>query len=147
MSYITRPLSCALLVLAAASSPAAEPVEAARGLVRRLLGDRADRFVLEQIPAEGGRDVFEIETVDGRVVVRGNNGVAMATGVNWYLKHYCRCHVSWCGSQLQLPDSRRRGPLPPSWIEWETHLLDPLDPLFAEVARAFMEEQTKRFGA
>jgi len=65
VSRITRLLSCALLLLAAASSPAAEPVEAARGLVRRLLGDRADRFVLEQIPPEDGRDVFEIETVDG----------------------------------------------------------------------------------
>ncbi|MBM4095004.1 MAG: alpha-N-acetylglucosaminidase, partial [Planctomycetes bacterium] len=32
------------------------------------------------------------------------------------------------------------------WIEWETHLLDPLDPLFAKVAKLFLEEQTKRFG-
>ena len=32
------------------------------------------------------------------------------------------------------------------WIEWETHLLDPLDPLFAEIANQFMEEQIRRFG-
>lgn len=32
------------------------------------------------------------------------------------------------------------------WIEWQTHLLDPLDPLFAKIAKLFMEEQTRRFG-
>ena len=33
------------------------------------------------------------------------------------------------------------------WIEWETHLLDPLDPLFAKISKLFMEEQTRRFGS
>jgi alpha-N-acetylglucosaminidase len=32
------------------------------------------------------------------------------------------------------------------WIEWETSLLDPLDPLFPKVARIYLEEQAKRFG-
>jgi alpha-N-acetylglucosaminidase len=32
------------------------------------------------------------------------------------------------------------------WIEWETHLLDPLDPLFGKIARLHMEEQARRFG-
>ncbi|MCH5377213.1 MAG: alpha-N-acetylglucosaminidase, partial [Planctomycetes bacterium] len=78
---------------------------AAHRLVQRLLPDDADRFAFESIAADQSRDVFEIETRDGRVVVRGNNGVAMAMGLNWYLKHYCRCHVSWCGQQLALPAS------------------------------------------
>ncbi len=77
---------------------------AAQALARRLLGDGADRFAFESIPAVRGRDVFEIETRDGRTVIRGNSGVSMAMGLNWYLKHFCRCHVSWCGSHLSLPD-------------------------------------------
>jgi alpha-N-acetylglucosaminidase len=32
------------------------------------------------------------------------------------------------------------------WIEWETCLLDPLDPLFPKIAKMFLEEQTARFG-
>jgi alpha-N-acetylglucosaminidase len=32
------------------------------------------------------------------------------------------------------------------WIEWETSLLDPLDPLFPEVAQIYVAEQAKRFG-
>ncbi len=78
--------------------------DAVRGLVRRVLPGDADRFVFAQIPADDGRDVFEIETLDDKVVVRGNNGVSMAMGVNWYLKHHCHCHVSLHGSQVRLPD-------------------------------------------
>ena len=37
-------------------------------------------------------------------MIRGNTGVSMAMGLNWYLKHDCHCHVSWCGNQLELPD-------------------------------------------
>ena len=265
--------------------------EAARGLLARLLPDAVDRFALESIPADEGRDVFEVETRDGKVLIRGNNGVSMATGLNWYLKHRCQADVSWCGSQVTLPAelpevkpkvrqvcwARHRyflnyccfgyslpwwdwpqwerlidwmalngvnmplavtgqeavwqavgrrlgltdrqiddflagppylpfgwmgcldgwgGPVPQNWIdahvelqkkilarqrqlgmtpvlqgftghvpaavgekfpdaklhrihwiEWDTHLLDPLDPLFAKVAGLFMEEQTRRFGS
>jgi len=259
-------------------------------LLKRLLPDYLDRFAFEVIPRVNGRDVFEIESNNGKIAIRGNNGVAMAMGLNWYLKHYCHCHVSWNGIQLNMPESlpdvqprvRRTswaryryflnyccfgyslpwydwaqweklidwmalngintplsvtgqeavwqavckrlgmsdeqiaaffagppylpfqwmgcldgwgGPLPQSWIdrheelekkilarqrelgmtpvlqgftghvpaaiakkhpdaklyriewiEWQTHLLDPLDPLFAKIAKLFMAEQTRRFG-
>jgi alpha-N-acetylglucosaminidase len=32
------------------------------------------------------------------------------------------------------------------WLEWETYLLDPLDPLFSKVAALFLEEQKRLFG-
>jgi len=103
------PWSMGLAVLAAACSvrapaAAATPEAAARGVVERLLPEAADRFVLESIAADDGRDVFELESRDGKIVVRGTSGVAIASGVNWYLKYYCRCHVSFCGDQLRLPD-------------------------------------------
>ncbi|MBN1910972.1 MAG: alpha-N-acetylglucosaminidase C-terminal domain-containing protein [Pirellulales bacterium] len=80
------------------------PAEAARGLLKRVLPDHVDHFVFEPISNENGSDVFEIESVGQRITVRGNNGVAMASGLNWYLKHYCHCHLSFCGDQLDLPD-------------------------------------------
>lgn len=79
-------------------------VHAARSLIERILPQHADRFELEWIPAEDGRDVFEIESRAERIVIRGNNGVSLATGWNWYLNHYCNCHVSLHGRQLQLPE-------------------------------------------
>src|SRR5664280_228619 len=32
------------------------------------------------------------------------------------------------------------------WIEWETYLLDPLDPLFNRMATTFLQEQRRLFG-
>ncbi len=76
---------------------------AAQALLQRLLPQHADRFVFETISPASGRDVFEIESRDDKVVLRGNTATSMAMGLNWYLKHYCHCDISLCGSQLNLP--------------------------------------------
>ncbi len=92
-----------LLAVGAVGAETRDGVGAARSLLERLLPKHANEFVFELIPADNGRDVLEIESRGGKIVLRGNNGVALASALNWYLKHYCDCHVSWCGSQLQLP--------------------------------------------
>jgi alpha-N-acetylglucosaminidase len=79
-------------------------IRAGTALIQRLLPTQAPRFVVETIPAVDGRDVFEIETRSNRVVLRGNNGVAVGSALNWYLKYYCHCQMSWCGDNLDLPD-------------------------------------------
>ena len=56
------------------------------------------------IPNENGKDVFELESRDGKIVLRGNNGVGIASALNWYLEKSCHCQVSSCGSNLDLPD-------------------------------------------
>ena len=43
----------------------AGPDDAARGLIGRVVPKHAARFVVETIPAEQGRDVFEIESRGG----------------------------------------------------------------------------------
>jgi alpha-N-acetylglucosaminidase len=88
-----------------AQTQAADPAAAVRDLAARVLPEHADRFEFSAIPADDGRDVFEIATRDGKVHIRGNTGVAMATGLNWYLKHRCGCHMSWCGDQLAMPET------------------------------------------
>ncbi len=80
------------------------PEDAAFGVLRRVIPARADRFVLATIPRRNGLDVFEVEAAGGRVRVRGSSGVAITSGVNWYLQNACHCDVSWCGDQLRLPD-------------------------------------------
>ena len=88
-------------------------IDAVKGLVYRLLGDDyVTQFHYELISHEEGRDVFELDTLkqEGRVfpVLRGNNGVALASALNYYLKYYCYCSVSWgvngSGDQLHLPE-------------------------------------------
>ncbi|MCX7424850.1 MAG: alpha-N-acetylglucosaminidase [Planctomycetia bacterium] len=89
--------------LSLAGSALAGPEAAVGELAKRLLPNRAGEFVFESIEREGGQDVFEIESADGKIVVRGSGGIAMASGLNWYLKHHCRCQVSFNGDQLDLP--------------------------------------------
>jgi alpha-N-acetylglucosaminidase len=93
------------LVLSALSAAgwAASPVEELAG---RVLGKTAtSQFRFEQITAEQGRDVFELESRDGKVIVRGNSPLSQAVGLNWYLKYYAHCHVSLNGRQVELPSS------------------------------------------
>ena len=78
--------------------------QAATALVHRIIPGKSSRFVCETMPPEGGRDVFEIESREGKVVLRGNNGGSVGSALNWYLKYYCHRDVSGCAGQLELPD-------------------------------------------
>lgn len=87
------------------SPPAqADAVEAARALFERVIPERAGDFDIEVLPLEQGQDVFEVESAGGRIVLRGSNGVAIASALNHYLKNYCNASISLHGSQLNLPD-------------------------------------------
>lgn len=75
----------------AAAAPAPrrplDVVRAASSLIERVVPGQARYFVAEQIAPEAGLDVFEVESRGDRVVLRGSNGVAIASALNWYLEH------------------------------------------------------------
>jgi alpha-N-acetylglucosaminidase len=89
---------------AEAAASASTAKTAARGVLQRLLPDHLSHFEFQNIPHEDNHDVFELESQGDTIVLRGSSGVAMCSALNWYLEHYCRCHVSWLGNQLDLPD-------------------------------------------
>jgi alpha-N-acetylglucosaminidase len=74
-------------------------------LIRRILPQHASHFQTTIIPADNGQDVFEIESKGGKIILRGNNGVSIASALNHYLKNYPKSHISWNGSNLKLPAS------------------------------------------
>ena len=78
-------------------------VKAARALIRRVVPGHARYFEVEYIPRDEGRDVFELEQDGQRIVLRGNNGVSVASALNHYLKHYAHCDISWNGTNLDIP--------------------------------------------
>ena len=84
-------LSLVLSGSSAAAAPAsrrpADVVHAASSLIKRVVPAQAQYFVVEQIPADAALDVFEVESRGDRVVLRGSNGVAIASALNWYLEH------------------------------------------------------------
>jgi alpha-N-acetylglucosaminidase len=89
---------------AGTSSSASSAVAAAEGLLARRFPEWKDKVRFEVIaPAENNADVFELQTRDGKLLVRGNNGVSLASGFNWYLKHYCNCQITFRSQQVKLP--------------------------------------------
>lgn len=92
-----------LVILLAIPCAGAGTIDAARGLIHRVVPQHASQFVVEVIPPDDGKNVFEIDSRDGKIVLRGDNGVSIASALNHYLKNIARCHLSWCGDQLNLP--------------------------------------------
>jgi alpha-N-acetylglucosaminidase len=78
--------------------------QAARALIARVVPDYADLFEIAYIPQEAGSDVFELEQSGDKIVLRGNNGVSVASALNYYLTHYAHCDYSWNGSNMVFPD-------------------------------------------
>lgn len=72
------------------------------GLLERIDKGASRKFVIERL--KGEKDFFELDQKGNKVVVRGNNYVSIATGVNWYLKYYAGINLSWNGMQADLPE-------------------------------------------
>lgn len=76
---------------------------ASEAFVRRVVGDRASAFVVEYLPAVNGKDVYELESRRGKIVLRGSNGLSVGSALNEYLRSYCHSFISWDGVDLRLP--------------------------------------------
>lgn len=78
--------------------------KAALELIRRVIPSHADKFEVALIAKEDDKDLFEIESVSGKIMLRGNNGISIASALNYYLKNYAHCQITWNGTNLNLPD-------------------------------------------
>lgn len=96
--------SLILLTAAFVAMPADAQVnkEASYALIKRIIPQRATSFAVEELRTNG-KDVFEIESSRGKIILRGNNGVAVASALYYYLNQYCHCQVTWNGINLKLP--------------------------------------------
>lgn len=83
---------------------------AAAEAARRLLPGHAEQLLFTVLPREAdGADRFRVTGREGRITVAGTTTATQLTGLRHYLKHAASAHVSWAGSQLDLP---RRLPAP-----------------------------------
>lgn len=85
---------CLFICLSVKASPVYE-------LLERIDPGASQKFKIELI--QGEADFFELDQSGEKVVVRGNNYVSIATGINWYLKYYAGIHLSWNGMRAKLP--------------------------------------------
>lgn len=98
-----------LFLLPCPSHSRVKEVKAAYDLIERVTPGYGKQFTLELIAPDGDNDVYEIAGKGRKVVLRGNNAIALATAYNQYLKYYCHASISWTGDQLDLP---KRLPVP-----------------------------------
>jgi alpha-N-acetylglucosaminidase len=94
-----------LLLLASAAVHAQQATKEAMALIKRTVGQRANSFVAEMIPATAGRDSFEIEAKAGKIILRGNNAGAIGSALYAYLTDYCHSQITWNGTRISLPVS------------------------------------------
>ena len=86
------------LLLWAAGNVCSSPIT---GLLERIDKGASSKFIIERQKSE--TDFFELDQKGDKVVIRGNDYVSIATGLNWYLKYYAGIHLSWNGMTAKLP--------------------------------------------
>jgi alpha-N-acetylglucosaminidase len=96
----TKILLVACLLFLVAATPNDQQIVAVQGLIKRLLPNYTNLFKLDLLNST--IDVFEIETTNNYLTLRGNNGVSLASALHHYLKYYCNCQVSWEADQLNI---------------------------------------------
>lgn len=102
---IKYPFLLAVLLLFPSFLKAENNAEAVYQLIQRVVPSVANQFEVEFIAKDAdNKDVFEIESQKGKIKLRGNNGVSIASALNYYLKNYAHCSITWNGTNLNLPD-------------------------------------------
>ncbi len=69
-------------------------------LIKRNTPEIADRFELEIIDRRDGKGVYEIEGVNGKIVLRGDCKISLAMAYYRYLRDTCKVNLSHCGNEF-----------------------------------------------
>lgn len=48
-------------------------------------------------------DYFELSSQNNKILIKGNTGVSICAGLNYYLKYYCKVNISQVGDQIRMP--------------------------------------------
>lgn len=93
-----RNLLVAFMLFIALQLFAATPIE---GLLERIDKGASRKIMTETVRSD--RDFFEITSKNGKPLIRGNNYVSIASGINWYLKYSVGVHLTWNSMHASLP--------------------------------------------
>ncbi len=92
-----------LLLISTHFAKAQSELQSAQALIKRVIPLHAQSFLVESLPQKTGNDVFEIESSGNKIILRGNNGVAISSALYYYLTNYAHCQITWNGTNLNLP--------------------------------------------
>ncbi|MEU7858758.1 alpha-N-acetylglucosaminidase TIM-barrel domain-containing protein [Nonomuraea sp. NPDC049141] len=105
--FVSQPTAVA--DVPAQPAPARPDSPAAQALERLIGTSRAKQVSLRTIDKGTGRDRFQVQADNGRLVVAGTTPAAQLTGFGYYLRQVAHADISINGSQVDLP---QRLPLP-----------------------------------
>ena len=95
---LKRNLLIAFMLFIALQLFAATPID---GLLERIDKGASRKIMTETVRSD--RDFFEITSKNGKPLIRGNNYVSIASGINWYLKYSVGVHLTWNSMHASLP--------------------------------------------
>lgn len=64
-------------------------------LVERISPGSGKHFLFELTDQDSETDFFELDQRGAKVLIKGNNNVSIATGLNWYLKYTAGIQITW----------------------------------------------------
>lgn len=103
ISFLIAPIT--LRGLVADPSRAEADLQPVTALAQREVPWLAKSLVLETIPRAEGKDVFELRTHGGKLIIRASDASSAAAGLNYYLKYYCHRSLLHVGSNLSPVES------------------------------------------
>ncbi|MDR2980762.1 MAG: alpha-N-acetylglucosaminidase, partial [Puniceicoccales bacterium] len=108
-AFLTTPINAATDTTAPVRVETRQTSAPAAELIARILPHHVNQFTLEIIPSD--TDVFEIESIGGKIALRGNSPLSLASAFNYYLQNVA--HLEYCnyGSNLDIAPNAKL-PLP-----------------------------------
>ncbi|HOG04860.1 MAG TPA: alpha-N-acetylglucosaminidase [Paludibacter sp.] len=102
-------LFCFSLLIVAISTAEEQNIslqkKSAIDLIERTIPGASSHFIVEIVPClSGEKDYFEVDKKNSQIVLRGTNGVSVASAFYFYLKNYANGIVTWNGNNLSLSD-------------------------------------------
>lgn len=99
-------LFVSLFFLSLMAGAKGKDVASMQALVKRLIPSYSEKIQFKELKPVNGKDCFQLESGQNKVVISGNNANSMAMGLNYYLKYYCLTTVSWYADiPVEMPDT------------------------------------------
>jgi alpha-N-acetylglucosaminidase len=74
-------------------------------MIERWFPGRSSDFLIEEKDTASSADWFAVESNKDKIQISGNSTLSIASGFNWYLKHYCHVDIAIQGERVILPRS------------------------------------------
>lgn len=83
-----------------------ETIENVYGIIDRTIGAQyRNWFSFELSKDNSDKDWYEISDQGGKIHIKGNEGLSLTTGLNYYYKNYLNVHISEQTKQVSMPNA------------------------------------------